>query len=146
MFLGSQLLGGDDAPPPPNQAAPPPTESPADSQGGGDGDGGGGSTAAAKPPAETNVAVLNGTTFTGLAGQLADEVAAKGYQRGVTETNIRDQTIQESVIYYADGDRGSARAVGKVLSIERFEPLDSETASLAPDADVVVLAGSDQAP
>jgi LytR cell envelope-related transcriptional attenuator len=145
-FVGSQLLGGDDQPTPPNEAAPPPTESPAQDQGGGSGNGNGGGGAQAPPVAETNVAVLNGTTFTGLAGQLADEVAADGYQRGITETNTRDQTIQESVVYYADGFRASARAVGKLLSIEQFEPLDSETASLAPGADVVVLAGADQAP
>jgi hypothetical protein len=143
-FVGSQLLGGDDEPPPPNQAAPPPTESPAQDQGNGNGNSGGG--AQAPPVAETNVAVLNGTTFTGLAGQLADEVAAEGYERGVTETNTRDQTIQESVVYFADGFGRSARAVGRLLSIEQFEPLDSETASLAPGADVVVLAGADQAP
>jgi hypothetical protein len=141
-FVGSQLLGGDETPTPPNQAAPPPTETAEESDTGG-GNGGG---AAAPPPAETNVAVLNGTTFTGLAGQLADEVAGEGYERGITETNTRDQTIQESVIYYADGFKASARAVGKLLSIEHTEPLDSETASVAPGADVVVLAGADQAP
>ena len=143
-FVGSQLLGGDDTTPPPNQAAPPPTETADDS--GSAGNGGGSGAAEARPPAETNVAVLNGTTFTGLAGQLADEVAAEGYERGITETNTRDQTIRESVIYYADGFKASARAVGKLLSIERYEPLDSETASLAPGAEVVVLAGADQAP
>ena len=136
-FLGSQLLGGDDEPPPPNQSAPPSTQA----QGAG-----GGEAASTPPPAETNVAVLNGTTFTGLAGQLADEVAAAGYERGVTETNTRDQTIEQSVVFYADGFRGSAREVGKVLSIDRARPLDSGTAAVAPGADVVVLAGADQAP
>jgi hypothetical protein len=143
-FLGSQLLGGDEEPPAPNRAAPPPTET-ADSTGGGGGGGGGGG-AQAPPKAETNVGVLNGTTFPGLAGQLADQVAAEGYERGVTETNIRDQTIQESVVYYADGFRQSARAIGRLFSIDQAEPLDSETASLAPGADVVVLAGADQTP
>jgi hypothetical protein len=139
-FVGSQLLGGDDEPTPRNVPAPPPTET-AEPEGGG---GGGGQQA--PPVAETNVAVLNGTTFTGLAGRLADAVQAEGYERGVTETNTRDQTIQESIIYYADGFRASARTVGELLSIEQFEPLDSETAALAPGADVVVLAGADQAP
>jgi hypothetical protein len=138
-FLGSQLLGGDDTPEPPNQAAPPPTET--EESGGGNGGGG-----QAPPPAETNVAVLNGTTFTGLAGQLADKVEAEGYERGITETNMRDQTIQESVVYYADGFRASARAVGRLLSIEQLAELDSETAALTPGADVVVLAGADQTP
>jgi len=141
-FVGSQVLGGDDDPPARNVPAPPPTETAEESDGGA----GGGGTADAPPAAETTVAVLNGTTFTGLAGKLADDVEAEGYQRGITETNTRDQTIQESVIYYADGFKASARAVGKLLSIEQFEALDSETAALAPGADVVVLAGADQAP
>jgi LytR cell envelope-related transcriptional attenuator len=142
-FLGSQLLGGDEEPTPPNRAAPPPTETPEESGGN---DGGGGGQARTPPPAETNVGVLNGTTFPGLAGQLADRVAAEGYERGITETNIRDQTIQESIVYYADGFRNSARAVGRLFSIDQFEPLDSETAALAPGAEVVVLAGADQTP
>jgi hypothetical protein len=49
-------------------------------------------------------------------------------------------------VYYADGFRASARAIGKLFSIDQFEPLDSETASVAPGADVVVLAGADQTP
>ena len=138
----SQLLGGDDPQPPPNQPAPPATQT---QEPGTTGDGG--NTAQPSPPAETNVAVLNGTTFTGLAGQLADRVSQEGgFERGAVETNTRDQTIQESTIYYADGERATAREVGKVLSIDNIEPLDPETESLAPEADIVVLAGADQAP
>jgi hypothetical protein len=134
-FAVSQL-GGDDAPPAPNRAAPPPTQS-----------GGGRAAAQSTTPAETNVAVLNGTTFTGLAGQLADRVAQEGgYERGATETNTRDQTIQTSTVYYSDGFRSQAREVGELLSISAIEPLDEDTQALAPDADVVVLAGADQAP
>ena len=91
--------------------------------------------------------MLNGTTFTGLAGQLADRVAAEGgYVRGATETNTRDQTIQTSTVYYGDGYRSQARKVAELLSISAVEPLDEDTQALAPDADVVVLAGADQAP
>jgi hypothetical protein len=142
-FVGSQLLGGDDTPPPPNQAAPPSSTSTGTS---GNGQSSGGDTASTPPKAETNVAVLNGTTFTGLAGRLADEVAGDGYQRGTTQTNTRDQTIEQSVVFYADGYRNAARNVGKLLSIDQAEPLDSETAAVAPGANVVVLAGADQAP
>jgi hypothetical protein len=139
-FLVSQLLGGDDTPPPQNQTAPPPTQTQEP------GEGGGNQGAEPSPPAETNVAVLNGTTSTGLAGTIADQISAEGYQRGVVETNERDQTIEQTIIYYADGERATARAVGRLLSVENFEPLDPETESLAPDADIVVLAGADQAP
>jgi hypothetical protein len=138
-FALSQL-GGDDAPPAPNRAAPPPTQP--DATGGGDGPAEPATTAA-----ETNVAVLNGTTYTGLAGQLADRVSQEGgYERGIVETNRRDQTLQTSTVFYADGFRSHARKVGELLSISSFEPLDEETQALAPDADVVVLAGADQAP
>jgi hypothetical protein len=137
-FVLSQL-GGDDTPPAPNRTAPPPTEPDA-------GDGGA-PAEPAKTAAETNVAVLNGTTFTGLAGQLADRVSQEGgYERGATETNTRDQTIQTSTVFYADGFRAHARKVGQLLSITAIEPLDEDTQALAPDADVVVLAGADQAP
>ena len=36
--------------------------------------------------------------------------------------------------------------MGEVLGIETAEPLDAETQALAPEADVLVLAGADQAP
>jgi hypothetical protein len=139
-FAVSQL-GGDDTPPAPNRAAPPPNQPETG------GTGATGSEEPAKTAAETNVAVLNGTTFTGLAGQLADRVSQEGgYERGATETNTRDQTIQTSTVFYADGFRSQARKVAELLSISAVEPVDEETQALAPDADVVVLAGADQAP
>lgn len=136
-FLVSQLAG-EDTPPPPNRAAP----APGDPDVGADDAGG-----AATPAAETNVAVLNGTTFAGLAGQLADRISREGgYERGATETNTRDQTLQSSTVFYADGFRSQARKVAGLLSISAVEPIDEDTGSLAPDADVVVLAGADRAP
>ena len=138
-FVVSQLIGGDDTPAPPNRAAPPPTQtSEPDTDG---------NATPAPPAGETNVAVLNGTTSPGLAGQLADRVAEEGgYQRGITDTNTRNQTLQSSTVYYADGFRGSARAVARLFSVDAVEPLDTDTRALAPEADVVVLAGADQAP
>jgi hypothetical protein len=136
----SQLLGGDDPQQQPNQPAPPATQTqePGTS-------GGGGNAAQPSPPGETTVAVLNGTTSTGLAGALADQVEGEGYQRGAVATNP-DQGIQESTVYYADGERATAREVAQLLSIENVEAIEPETQSLAPEADIVVLAGADQAP
>ena len=139
-FGASQIFGGDDAAPSPNQQAPSPTQSqsPTDSGGGAN---------ASTPPAETTVGVLNGTTFNGLAGDLADRITQEGgYKRGITETNVRDQTLQDSTVYYADGFRGQARDVAKLLAISTVQPVDEETAALAQGADVIVLAGADQAP
>ena len=49
-------------------------------------------------------------------------------------------------MFYSDGFRPQARSVDELLSISDVEPLDADTQALAPDADVVVLAGADQAP
>jgi hypothetical protein len=137
-FGASQLFGGDDNSPQPNQAAPPPTQTATTD---------GGEANATTPASETKVAVLNGTTFNGLAGNLADRITQEGgYQRGITETNVRDQTLQESTVFYTDGFRRQARDVAKLLAIPTVQPIDEETAALAQDANVVVLAGADQAP
>ena len=130
----SQVLGGDDASPPPNTAAPPPAETP-----------GANGSGASVPNEETAVGVLNGTTTNGLASTLADRLQQEGgYARGTTATNTRDQTLQASTVYYADGFRAQARSVAELLGIDAVEPLDEETKALAPDSDVVVLAGADQ--
>ena len=132
----SQVLGGDDPTPPPNQAQPP------SGQNGGQ-DGG---TNPSVPNEETTVGVLNGTTTNGLAGTIADRLQAEaGYAKGTTATNTRDQTLQASTVYYGEGFRSQGRAVGRLLGIDTIEPIDEETQALAPDADVIVLAGADQA-
>jgi hypothetical protein len=136
----SQLLGGDDPQQPPNQPTPPATQTQEPG-----GSGGSGNAAQPSPPGETTVAVLNGTTSTGLAGALADQVEAEGYQRGAVDTNP-DQGIQASTVYYADGERATAREVAQLLSIENVEAIEPEVQNLAPEADIVVLAGADQAP
>ncbi|MET0770176.1 MAG: LytR C-terminal domain-containing protein [Solirubrobacteraceae bacterium] len=134
----SQVLGGDDPTPPPNTATPPSGQSGQGGQGGG--------TNPSVPNEETTVGVLNGTTTNGLAGTIADRLEQEGgYARGVTATNTRDQTLQASTVYYADGFRAQARNVARLLGVDAVEPLDDETEALAPGANVVVLAGADQA-
>jgi hypothetical protein len=136
----SQWLGGDDTPPKPNQPAQPATQTPDATE---DGSGSQGTTTT--PAAETNVAVLNGTTFNGLAGQIQDRIAAQGFQRGTKQTNP-DQSVQASTVYYADGFRTQARRVARLIDVTAVKPLDATTQAQAPQADVVVLAGADKAP
>ena len=138
-FVISQLAG-DDSPPAPNRATPAPNQTAT-----GTGDGGSGEPATT--PADTNVAVLNGTTFTGLAGQIADRVSQEGgYERGARRPTRATRRSRPRRSTYADGFRSQARNVAGLLSISAVEPIDEETQALAPDADVVVLAGADQAP
>jgi hypothetical protein len=136
-FAISQL-GGGDTPPKPNQSAPPTSQDAAGTSGQDAG--------SATPPAETTVSVLNGTTFNGLARQISAKITADGFRAGTTATNTRDQSVEQSVVYYADGFRAQGRRVAGLLDVTAVRPLDAETQALAPQSDIVVLAGADQAP
>jgi hypothetical protein len=136
-FFVSQL-GGDDEPTQPNQAAAPAAETPAAT-------GTSGGTDQGVPAAQTTVTVLNGTTTPGLAKKLADSLKQAGYPEPGSETNTRDQTLQQSTVYYGDGYRAQARRVAQRLGIANVAAVDAETRAVAPDADVVVLAGADAA-
>ena len=99
---------------------------------------------AAVDPASVTVSVLNGTSIPGLAAQIGDEVEAKGFQLG-NVTNASDQGVRnESVVFFATGGEREAIAVGRALDISQREGIDAQTQSLAGDARVVVLAGSDK--
>ena len=135
-FFFSQL-GGDEEPTQPNQAAAPAAETPVAERG----DEG----QPAIAPAETDVLVLNGTTTPGLANKLAGSLQQAGYPNPGSETNTRDQTLERSTVYYGDGYRAQARRVAERLGIGNVAALDEETRAVAPNADVVVLAGADQA-
>ncbi|HET9737527.1 MAG TPA: LytR C-terminal domain-containing protein [Solirubrobacteraceae bacterium] len=145
------LLGGDEPAPAPNTTA----ESTPDAATGG---GGGGGTEAVAARPETVVTVLNGTPTEGLASQTRDKLIADGYsdEQGMIRTgNNTDQQRQDSVIFFADGERRQARDVGSILGIRALEAIDPETQALADATDatnsgqpskVVVLLGSDQSP
>ncbi|HLM28178.1 MAG TPA: LytR C-terminal domain-containing protein [Thermoleophilaceae bacterium] len=99
---------------------------------------------AAVSPSSVTVSVLNGTNIPGLAAQIGDEVEAKGFQLG-NVTNASDQGVRnESVVFFARGGEREAIAVGRALDISQREGIDTRTQSLAGDARVVVVAGSDK--
>jgi hypothetical protein len=116
--------------------------------GGGDegdeGDGGGNSRPAVNP-GNVKVAVLNGTTVPGLAGQVGEEVEAKGFQVGTVD-NAADQEQQraESVVLFAPGHEREALAVMRRLSINQRQAIDAASQEVAGDATVVVIVGADR--
>jgi hypothetical protein len=126
-----------------------PAPSNGSSSGGGDQSADGGQQqkkkqAPAVKPADVTVAVLNGTTVPGLAKQVGDQVAAKGFQLGtVANTADQEQQRAESVVLFASGHKNEARAVGKRLGITQYQEIDSASQQLAGDATVVVIAGAD---
>jgi LytR cell envelope-related transcriptional attenuator len=94
-------------------------------------------------PADVNVAVLNGTSRPGLAGRVGDDVQRSGFQLG-SVTNSRKQ-YQQTVVMYGQGQQEAATRVARVLGVRPVQPIDAQTRSLAPNADVVVIAGVDRA-
>jgi hypothetical protein len=97
-------------------------------------------------PANVKVAVLNGTTVDGLAGQISDRVESHGFQVGtVANTADQEQQRAESVVLFTPGHQREAQAVNKRLGISQREPIDAASRELAGDATVVVIAGADLA-
>jgi hypothetical protein len=92
----------------------------------------------------TRVAVLNGTTQTGLARAVADQVEKARFTIAATATNA-DQAVPTTTVSYRDGNQRAAQVVAQVLGIDRasVQPVDAN-ASVAADADVVVIVGADK--
>jgi len=101
--------------------------------------------AVALKPGSITVAVLNGTTVTGLAATFADKVEQAGFRRGNTNNALTQGQQAESVVEYSDGDIRAAQLVGKKLGISQTEKIDPQTQTLAGDATVTVIVGADKA-
>ena len=125
------------------------SSAPAADQGGGQADDEEGGEQKKRPaivPANVTVAVLNGTTVSGLAQQVSEEVASHGFDVG-TVANSADQAQQraESVVLFSPGHKREAEAVSRRLSINQRQAIDPASQELAGDATVVVIAGADLA-
>jgi hypothetical protein len=95
---------------------------------------------------DVTVAVLNGTTVTGLAKQASDRLVAAGFKEGTTD-NAADQSRSATIVSYAPGFRRAAQTVANVLKLGSgtLEPLDSGTKAIAgSSAEVVVTVGADR--
>jgi hypothetical protein len=139
------LTGGGDAQKPNDFGNTPAQDEPSGAAGAGSS---GASTAASGLTATqrraTKVAVLNGTTQTGLARDVGDKIEKARFTLGSIGTNA-DQQIPTTIIAYTAGHQPAARAVAKIVGVPAgaVQPADAN-ASAAADADVVVTVGLDQ--
>jgi hypothetical protein len=88
------------------------------------------------------VIILNGSSTPALADRVADDVSSDGF------TNVRTGVTGESnqtVVLYDKGFKRAAKSVGENLGVEVLQPINREIQAVAPDADVVVIAGEDRA-
>ena len=133
-LFASGIIGGDEeSPPPPNTTTEPTAgETP---------------EATALTPANTKVAVLNGTTIPGLASTERDELNDAGYGEVTTGNNTDQQRAESEVLYGTRaGARRQASTIGRRLDIAELGRLDADTRNLSENADVVVILGQDKAP
>lgn len=105
-------------------------------------------TTATSPPAVdrrgTRIAVLNGTTQTGLARAVADQVEKARFTIAATATNA-DQAVPTTTVSYRDGNQRAAQIVAQVIGVgsDSVQPVDANSTAAA-DADVVVIVGADK--
>jgi LytR cell envelope-related transcriptional attenuator len=100
-------------------------------------------TAAKIKPSEIEVAVLNGTSVTGLAASWGDKIENKGFELGaVTNTN---STFAESVVMFEPGAKPEAKVVAERLNIKKVQPIVPEVAEVSNQAKVSVVVGEDNA-
>jgi hypothetical protein len=101
--------------------------------------------AATTNPAETVVDVLNATNTTGLAHRVAGDLQRSGYSQATALAGRPSGSNQVTVVQYASGHQGDARAVAHSISTTQVQPLEGSVAALAPAASVVVIVGADRA-
>ncbi len=115
------------------------------SSNGSDSNGAHGSKQTAKKikPGEIEVAVLNGTSVTGLAASWGDKIENKGFELGaVTNTN---STFENSVVMFEPGAKPEAKEVAKRMSIPKVQPMTAEVKEVSNQAKVSVVVGEDNA-
>ena len=94
-------------------------------------------------PSATSVVIVNASSSTGLAGQVADGLEQADF--AVAGTSVTGQPANRSVVRYGQGSRAAAAAVARRLAIDDVEPFDDEAEAAADGAQVVVVAGEDRA-
>jgi hypothetical protein len=120
------------SPSPQPAASPPPTQPP--------------QTTPVHPPPPLRLAVLNGTTTTGVARAVADQLTSVGYDEPMLVTNDpTNPSRARTTIYYQGGRRTDALGVASCLHVarDRVVQMDAAARQVAGSADVAVFVGAD---
>ena len=101
-------------------------------------------TGAPVNPGGIEVATLNATSVSGLAGEVSREIERKGFLPGDI-TNYETQ-IERTIVMYVPGQKRAATRVARELGGDpALQEIDRKAERAAPDADVVVIVGNDRA-
>lgn len=93
------------------------------------------------PRARTKVVILNGNGRTGVAGDTADSVRARGYRVGVVG-NAGRADYPRSIVMYRDRFRGEAERLARDLGIRVVAPLDGMMPAELKGAHTAVILGA----
>jgi LytR cell envelope-related transcriptional attenuator len=105
-------------------------------------------TTPVNPPPPLTLAVLNGTTITGLARAVADDLTTFGYDvPNVVTNDTTNHSRVRTTVYFEPGHRSDALGVASCLHIgsDRVASMDANTRALADRAQVAVFVGADRA-
>ena len=100
------------------------------------------------PQPPVRIAVLNGTTVTGLARAAADELKRLGYpEPTVVSNDTTNQTRARTTVYFEGGHRADALGIASCLHIgsDRVVAMGSSERALSDRAQVAVFIGADRA-
>ena len=93
-------------------------------------------------PGGIEVAVLNTTTASGIAGRVAAQIEDAGYIRGQVGNIERD--TDQTIVMYAPDQKRAANRVARELGDVAVQEIDREVQAAAGGADVVVILGQDR--
>ena len=94
-------------------------------------------------PAGIEVAVLNGTTASGLAGEISRRVEDSGFLPGDV-TNVEGE-FERTIVMFQPGQKRAATRVARELGgAPAIQEIDRKAERAAGDADVVVIVGNDR--
>jgi len=98
-------------------------------------------------PAETQVAVLNGTSTNGLAHRLSATLQQSGYSQATPLDGVPPGTRQTTVVQYVSGHHAEAAQVARALGVSeaQVQPMEGSVSPLVGGSTVVVIAGLDKA-
>jgi hypothetical protein len=98
--------------------------------------------AGAAAPSEVTVAVLNGTSDSGLAASVGELLQENGFRQGALSATRKQ--YEQTVVMYGGGEKKAAERVAHVLGVTPIQRIDQTTRAIAGAADVVVIAGADR--
>jgi hypothetical protein len=102
-------------------------------------------TSAPVDPGGIEVAVLNATSASGLAGEISTQIEDSGFLPG--DISNYEEAVDRTIVMFAPGQKRAAiRVAREIGGSPAVQAIDRKAQTAAGDAQVVVIVGNDRAP